>query len=174
MERRNKILLTRSCPHLYLSDETIQHNSDRCRSLQLVLPALAILAVIYLGVVFLNLEGKTGLNQNPYPGPLFIAGCVFFVATVVGPLFLRKLLSSVPLSNLQDKLALNAGDKIFYMLLLSCGLLAAGAFINIFAFSATQDAVHLVVACFLLVGIITRIPTQPGFKRTIQHFIEYE
>ena len=174
MERRNKILLTRSCPHLYLSDETIQHNSDRCRSLQLVLPALAILAVIYLGVVFLNLEGKIGPNQKPYQGPLFIAGCVFFVATVVGPLVLRKLLSSVPQSNLQNKLALNAGDKIFYMLLLSCGLLAAATFINIFAFSATQDAVHLVVACFLLVGIITRIPTQPGFKRTIQHFIEYE
>ena len=159
---------------MYLSDETIQHNLDRCRSLQLVLPTLAISAVIYLGVVFSNLDGKLGLNQKPYPGPLFIAGCVFFVATVVGPLFLRKLLSSVPQSNLQDTLALNAGDKIFYMLLLSCGLLAAATFINIFAFSATQDAVHLVVACFLLVAIISRIPSQAGFKRYIQQFIEYE
>ena len=52
-----------------------------------------------------------------------------------------------------------------------CVVLVLAAYANIAAFRTTKDAVNLIVVGFLLVAILSRIPTQTRFRQQIDEFV---
>ena len=61
-----------------LSDDVSRKVVESCRVIQLVLPFLAIAALIFLGFVFSDFQGPMLTNKQPNQGSLFFAGVAFF------------------------------------------------------------------------------------------------
>ena len=68
----------RSCSVMNLSDDVSRKVVESCRVIQLVLPFLAIAALIFLGFVFADFQGPMLTNKQPNQGSLFFAGVAFF------------------------------------------------------------------------------------------------
>ena len=156
---------------MQLSDEAGQKISEACRAIQIILPFLAISSVIYLGVVFSEFEGPILLNKQPHRESLFFAGLAFFTATVLAPYFQRSMLAGGEENKTADQYAVSGAKKIQYSVTAASIVLVAAACINIAAFRTTKDAVNLVVVGLLLVAVLTRIPTQTGFRRLVDEFL---
>ena len=157
---------------MHLSDETSQKIIHSCRVIQLIIPFLAISSVVYLGVVFSDFVGPITLNERPNRESLFLAGMAFFTATGVAPYFQRIVLASGEQHNTADQHAVSAAKKIQGVVIAACVVLVLAAYANIAAFRSTKDAVNLIVAGFLLVAILSRIPTQTQFRRQIEEFVD--
>ena len=67
-----------------LSDDVSRKVVESCRVIQLVLPFLAIAALIFLGFVFSDFQGPMLTNKQPNQGSLFFAGVAFFLAKHIG------------------------------------------------------------------------------------------
>lgn len=156
---------------MQLSDETRQKISESCRTIQIILPLLAISSVIYLGVIFSAFEGPIHLNKQPQRESLFLAGIAFFTATIVAPYFQRRVLACGDRHKTADQYALGTARKIQYSVIAASVVLMVAASINIAAFRETKDAVNIVVVGLLLVAVLTRIPTQKAFRRLVDESI---
>ena len=156
---------------MHLSDETSQKIVNSCRVMQLTIPFLAISSVVFLGIVFLDFIGPITLNERPNRESLFLAGLAFFTATGVAPYFQRIVLAAGEQDNTADQHAASAAKKIQGVVIAACVVLVLAAYANIAAFRTTKDAVNLIVVGFLLVAILSRIPTQTRFRQQIDEFV---
>lgn len=156
---------------MHLSDETSQKIIHSCKVIQLIIPVLAISSVVFLGIVFSDFVGPITLNERPNRESLFLAGMAFFTATGVAPYFQRIVLASGEQHNTADQHAVSAAKKIQGVVIAACVVLVLAAYANIAAFRTTKDAVNLLVVGFLLVAILSRIPTQTRFRQQIDEFV---
>ena len=164
----------RSCSVMNLSDDVSRKVVESCRVIQLVLPFLAIAALIFLGFVFSDFQGPMLMNKQPNQGSLFFAGVTFCLATVVTPIFQRLLLTK--LFQQQTKITGQQTIRVARILQLSvlaaCVILSLAAYSNISAFGTTKDVVHLIVTGFLLVAILVRIPSQASFQHQVERVLQ--
>ena len=156
-----------------LFDDVSRKVVESCRVIQLVLPFLAIAALILLGFVFSDFQGPMLMNKQPNQGSLFFAGVTFFLATVITPIFQRLLLAK--LSQQPTKTVGQQTIRVARILQLSvlaaCVILSLAAYVNISAFGTTKDVVHLIVVGFLLVAILARIPSQTSFQHQVDRVV---
>ena len=156
---------------MQLSDEARQKITESCRTIQIILPFLAISSVIFLGITFSAFDGPILLNKQPHRESLFLAGMAFFTATVVAPYFQRTALAAGEQHKTADQQAISEARKIQYFVIAASSLLMVAAYINIVAFRSTKDAVNLVVVGLLLIAVLTRIPTQTTFRRLVDESV---
>ena len=155
-----------------LSDDVSRKVVESCRVIQLVLPFLAIAALIFLGFVFSDFQGPMLTNKQPNQGSLFFAG-VAFLATVVTPISQRFLLTKLfqKQTNADEQQAIRVTKILQLTVLAACVFLSFAAYININNFGATKDVVHLVVVGFLLIAILARIPSQVSFRQQVDRVL---
>ena len=163
----------RSFSVMNLSNDVSCKVVESCRVIQLVLPFLAIAALIFLGFVFSDFQGPMLTNKQPNQGSLFFAGVAFFLATVVTPISQRLLLTKLfqKQTNTDEQQAIRVTKILQLTVLAACVFLSLAAYANISAFGSTKDVVHLVVVGFLLIAILARIPSQVSFRQQLDRVL---
>jgi len=166
-----------------LTPETIAQLDKFRRVLQIIVASLVLGVLCFGGFVIAKSEGpRAMLGPERMDVMLALAGLFFILSFVVSPLiggqFIRHAQQNDPklqelfTGDVDHDRAIVESQRIQIVTIIGCSLLEGGAFANLFALMQSNDDIHTIAACILLIGIVWRFPTRSRYLRRIGKAVE--